>query len=425
MTEIISHNISSFVTKNQINCLIDKDWTILICMIPLWLLFPVPFMLVYIGFPLWASSSLRQGKLSFVAVMISLTFALLAFTQKSLYWDGTDIARYYHMLEVFASNEIPINIWDEFLFFVFTPCSIFISSLMGNVQYFSFFWTFVIYIFIFQTAFNLVKIICTSLTRSKTSMFLLLVFIVFGAVLFTQVTETIKSAAASSVFFYTFTCQILKEQKVKIILLYLISIGLHYQALLFLPMVFYRFLSFKKMFILTCLVVLVSLITNPIKLLSSFIPTGSNYLLALADKVNGYVDDDGTNSSKRYVFISFLILVLALFLYKKNFFNNVNHLGNIVLIYLTIMYFNYSNSVAFIRLANFGSFIFILEFVQLLRMYKNHWMKYTFLGMFIFLNAQMTLGRTISGGYCSSYMDNSLFKIFFSTAYDYLTFHAY
>ena len=42
--------------------------------------------------------------------------------------------------------------------------------------------------------------------------------------------------------------------------------------------------------------------------------------------------------------------------------------------------------------------------------------------VFMFLmTLRWTLARTIGGGYCSSYMDNSIINIVFSTSSDYLS----
>lgn len=89
------------------------------------------------------------------------------------------------------------------------------------------------------------------------------------------------------------------------------------------------------------------------------------------------------------------------------------------------MFLNFSNSHAFIRFANFISFIATIEFIELYMDKRLRQLSYAYMFMFLILNFQMTYGRTLSGGYCSSYMDNSIFKLLFSNVFDYLSYKAY
>lgn len=130
-----------------------------------------------------------------------------------------------------------------------------------------------------------------------------------------------------------------------------------------------------------------------------------------------YGEDTGESSSKRYIAIGLITLVICIYLYYKGYLNNRSRVGNIILIYVTIMFLNYTNSNAFIRFANFISFIATIEFIELF-IHKNiRQLSYIMMGAYMILNLQLTLGRTISGGYCSSYMDNSIFKILTSNVW--------
>ena len=69
-----------------------------------------------------------------------------------------------------------------------------------NVQIISLFWTFFIYMLFFLTVLKLFSI--EGIRCTKENLFWVCFISLFGLILFTQVTETIKNAAAFALFFY-------------------------------------------------------------------------------------------------------------------------------------------------------------------------------------------------------------------------------
>ncbi|WP_148467887.1 EpsG family protein [Alistipes sp.] len=393
-----------------------------------WLISPYGAIFVLLAIVGCTKRRLTDGKLKYVLFLISLSFAVLAFTQKSLYWEDTDIARYYSGLSGFLGQSADVLLLvfsSEILTYTFTTVNVSLVLIFKNVQVVSIFWTFFIYYFFFLSLLNFIKSDKEAdRLLYNTNVLRWVVFALFGGVLFTQVTETIKSAAAISFFFYILSLHIKGAGRGTIAVLYFFNIGIHAQALMFFPLFFFRNIRFRNLLVLTVAAVCISPMVNLMQLAIDVLPSGGwgDLLLAKADDYSG---DMGGASTKRYILIGLILLSMAVFLRRKGLFDDTSRRGNIVLLYVLIMFLNYNNSNAFIRFANFCSFVATLEFLELLKLKKEKWMSFAYMAVFMMLNLQMTYGRTLSGGYCSSYMDNSIVRIFTSNIYDYLSYKAY
>ena len=126
------------------------------------------------------------------------------------------------------------------MYFVFNPISIFIVSFFGSVQFFSLFWIFIVYFFYFLGIENYCAYRKIELSRNHLLLFVFLS--IFGFILFTQVSEIIKQAVATSVFFYGFSLLLLKK-KLSALIVIIVSIGIHSSVLLFIPILFYKCLN--------------------------------------------------------------------------------------------------------------------------------------------------------------------------------------
>lgn len=386
-----------------------------------------PFIGIFFAIAILTLIKVDSGSLKIVCFFISLSFALLAFTQKSLYWDGTDIERYYYDLAPLVkldSRVIPIVLASDILTYVFTPINVIVVVATKNVQSISIVWIFIIYYLLFLAIINYIELYHKSILNNKRFLTLTILFIIFGSVLFTQVTETIKSAVAFSLFWYTFTLYLKGINKIYIVLLSFIGVGIHPQTLMFLPIYLYQRFNYKYLFIAAIITVILSIRINIIEVVLSILPSGGWFDM-LKERAFGYGMASGESSSKRYIFIGLLCLFTSLFIYKEKIYTQENKTGNIILIYSIIMFLNFNISDAFIRFANFISYIATIEFIDLYCRKRTRQISYLFTIIFMVLNLQMTLGRTIGGGYCSSYMDNSISKMLFSNVYDYITYKAY
>lgn len=386
-----------------------------------------PFVSIFVAILLFTKISINRSSIKTLFFFISLSFSLLAYTQKSLYWEGTDIERYYQGLAPLLKLDytaIPLLLAENMLNYVFIPVNIVLVIATRNVQSISIFWIFIIYYFFFLSILNFLELYCAECIKNRKFWILLVLFCVFGAILFTQVTETIKSAVAFSLFWYTFTLYLKKEKIYKILALLFIGIGIHAQTLMFLPIFLFKKIKFIPLLCITTAVVLLCTQFNIINVAMSVLPS-TGWTDLLMERTIDYGSDTGSSSSIRYLFIGLLTLITCWYLQRKDAYNTEEKIGNIILLYIIVMFVNYNNSHAFIRFANFISFIATIEFIGLYRTKKIRQISYLYIVVFMLLNLQMTYGRTLSGGYCSSYMDNSIAKVLLSNVYDYLTYKAY
>lgn len=390
----------------------------------LWIISPISAILaifIYIN-----QVKLREQDIIKCFFLISSSMALLAFTQKSISAGiDTDIQRYYDefsYLENSSFDILPLLFSESILTYSFTCINCILVILTKNVQIISLFWIFIIYYFHYLTFVEIMK--HEQIPLSKTNIFLLATFSIFGAILFTQVTETIKTAAAFSLFFYVLTKYIYGWNLYKILASMFIIIGIHSMTLMLTPLFFYKKFNTDLLIILFLIIVILSPFINLMSLAMKVIPD-IGFMSLLVAKAEDYSNFAGEDTTKRYIIISLFLFFYLMILYKKGVLK-ANKYQNIVLVYLIITWLNYNNSHAFIRFINFATFMIMFEFIFLLRYYKvKSYIIIFFISFFLLTNFQMTKGRTTKGNYASSYMDNSLSKIFLSSIYDYWSYDAY
>ena len=407
------------------NWLVNRNayYTLLLSLF--WLLSPFTSVMIIIFFV--GQYSVNRSQLRYLCLLISLSFALLAYTQKSASTGiETDISRYYAEFYHFIDGSLVeglLRLWDTdvILTYSFTFINILFVSVFKNVQVISLFWVALCYYLHFLSVFRMMELL--GVAYSRTNIFLLLIFSLFGAILFTQVTETIKNAVAFSLFFYLFSVILTRGSFWKVIVLLLIGVGIHSSILMLLPIFLYKKFSFNCLFVVSILCILICPFVNLMQM-ALFVLPDCGFAGELAAKAEDYASDNASSSSIRYITIGLFLLIYAAFLYVKD--KSMAPYLNIALIYIIMMFLNFNNSNAFIRFANFSQFIIVLECMMLLLKRKRLKVYLSVFMFFFFLtNLQMTYGRTLSGGYCSSYMDNSVVKILISNVYDYLTYKAY
>lgn len=402
----------------------DKNTIFIILILLFWLF--APFLTIFLVLLLFCKRlSICQYKCMFL--VISMSFALLAYTQKSLFYLDTDIIRYYNAYYPFIDQSFDLFslmfVLENNLTFSFNLINVLLVCTFANVQIISIFGVFCIYYFYFLSLLKLFE--HEGISISPINILLVTFISIFGFILFTQVTDTIKNAASFAIFFYAFICFICNENKLKIILLYIIGVGIHSSILMLLPLFLYKKINTQILILLFILAVLISSRINIMSLFSIILPdVGFGSLLLKKAETYSIVGD--AQSSIRYIGISCVMLLSAIYLSINKLFNVSNKYMNIIFIYLIIMYLNYNNPDGYIRFANFAHFLFLFEFIQLLRDKKRYSLViFLFIVVFIVTNFQMTYSRTLSGGYCSSYMNNSIFQILFSNVVEYLSFKAY
>ena len=390
-----------------------------------WFLFP--FFSIFLVLFFISQVQLHIRQYNFLFFLMSMSFALLAYTQVSLAAMDTDIVRYYNSYQFMVGSSFSLNsylIFEDVLTYSFMFVNILLVYFFKNVQIISLFWTFFIYMLFFLTVLKLFSI--EGIRCTKENLFWVCFISLFGLILFTQVTETIKNAAAFALFFYLFACFLAKENLMKIFILYFIGVGIHSSILMLFPLFFYKLINSKLLFCFFLISIFLSSL-NLTEILMELLPD-VGYLGLILKRVEHYALEGENLFSIRYVLILFFVFCTALLLLKRKVFNEENKFLNIVLLYLIIATLNYSNFDGFVRFVNFIQFIVVFVFIPFLRDKKrNQSIIAIFFIVFLVTNLQMTYSRTISPhlDYRSCYMDNSLSKILFSNVVDYLTFKAY
>ncbi len=361
----------------------------------------------------------------FLSFLIALFWGLLAYTQESRSLGlETDITRYYDMFGRITSQinfpkEILALIHDD-LAFVFVPLTTLFVYTTHSLQVIPLFWVTLTYFMFFLSICHILK--KEQLYTTKEYARYLLVLMIC-AMLFVQISETIKNAAAFSVAFYAFSLFYAQKSHLKVLVWLIVAIGIHPSVLLLLPCFLYKHCHTRVLLALSFVLFPIAINIDIFRLIAGILPTGG-YIGELSQKANAYVASEKT--SIRYLVISFSTLVMAAILYKHGKSKD-NYLCNIVLIYFLVSSFNACNIHSYVRFINF---IHPIIFILLLASYKTQF-KYNqvimqlYLLFLLFFTLRLTIGRTVTGGYLSSYMDNSLSEILFSSVNDYLVYKTY
>ena len=402
------------------------DYFVILGIIIIWFVLPVPTMISMLVSLYFSSIFLRHRKILYL--LISLTFALLAYTQESI--NDTDIVRYYSTFISYEnaelSNIIFYNVLRDKMYYVFNPVSIFIVSVFGDVQFFSLFWIFIVYFLYFLGIENYCIYRKIELSRNQ---LLLFVFIsIFGFILFTQVSEIIKQAVATSVFFYGFSLFLLKK-RISALIVLVISIGIHSSVLLLLPILFYKCLNFKIARILLLGAIIMSFF-NIMQLTANILPQ-AGVLALLQEKALSYTEQMWSNSSLvRYDLLMLISFLMLIFLKKSNNEYAKNKAIFIPYMYLCLILANRNVTHNYIRYVNMSYVVYAMLFLEymntrriLVKDFKAYF-ELLLIVAFLVANLHMTYYRTVGGSYLSSYMDNSLIKILSSSVYSYLSFDA-
>ena len=367
---------------------------------------------------------MTKGGVSICLVVISMFWGILAFSQKSLAVEDTDCIRYYLSMELYETLNITESFQNMFLWellnFVFYPVSIIAVSLTGNVQIISLLWTFIVYILTYISIKRLMEYYGIYNQKDFAKAILVCSFCFMA---FVQISELLKNSAAFAVFFYALTLYMTGGKKIYAMTLVLIAIGLHPSVIMLVPLFLYKVLNTRFVIVLSIVSFIVSSLTNIIKLVLSILP-GSGYFELLLDRFGDY--DNGQTGTTHYIAIQLALLCFALYLwYKYKFNKEISYAINLVLLYFIISNLNFYNLVAYLRFSVFSHWLFALIYIWYIKVSfesKNiNTVKKLLVIFMLIMTTRWTLGRTISGGYCSSYMDNSLPKIILSTSYNYLS----
>ena len=360
--------------------------------------------------------------------LISLFFALLAFTQKSTSLIlETDVVRYYEAYDEYVSK----NVFDSNFFFnlnityiAFDIVSRVVVSILGNVQYLSLVWTLLSYYLYFLSIDN--YLVFRSVKLSNGNLFLIIFLGVTTFLLFTQITETLKQAVSISLFFYGFSLFLCQRFKLSIFII-ILSLFFHLSTV-FLSVFFLPFaLQERSLLKLSILALLIGKLNvmNMLNILLQYLGTYSYLVLILLHKTDMYGNSlHGFTISSIFFLQMLLLVIIACYIYFGTF--KPKGFMNFIFPMLIVLFLNISSPHNFDRFLNLLAFPLTIAFVEIIIL-KSRIRKFVCSFFFIFsfcffmLNARKTYFRTLADdGYSSSYLDNSPVKIITYPSYLYL-----
>ena len=380
-----------------------------------------PFGTFVIAFILLFNKKTNEKLQTFCLIIIALFWSLLAFSQKSIALEETDCIRYYEGYKIYQylTPWMALKALDfsAYLTFVFTPISVLFITITKNVQVVSFVWVFISYMFTYLSIRILMKHLECYTRKNFATLILILTFCFMH---FVQISELLKNASAFAIFFYAFSCYLVNGWNGASIFWFLISIGIHSSVLMMFPLFFYKLFKTKYLLVIALILIPIFSNTNIFGYLFNLLPNNT-YFQLLNNRYEWYTSY-GQSGTLHYIAIQFAMLSLSVYLWIKSK-RQIDYVSNIVLIYFIISLFNYTNLVAYLRLSIFSHWMFgimLAYFIALKGLHFDKYMKGIIVFM-LFMTIRWTVVRTIPGGYSSSYMDNSITNIIFSSTYEYLS----
>lgn len=346
---------------------------------------------------------------------IPVFYALLSCTQ---YTKVGDICRTYDSV-IFNDSLGYLSIFLN-KYPIFDAVNLFIYHLTGRVEFISIFWTYLVYFLMLKS----VVVLYNYYTHEYNSMTLnkMILITIFCLINFIQVTELLKQAFVVSLFAYIFSLYTIGE-KGKCILLFIIGLGVHYSILFFLPILFVRIYKSHIIFYL----LIASFAFRSFNLMG--VVSGISELGSISDLASNFSTelDAGFFKSSSFFFVvlfwTFFITSILVY-FKTN--NKESVLIKAAMVMIIILNLNYSISHNFTRLMTtmYPFYAFLL-----LQAYREGFPKsiggIVIKGVVVFnilANTILSVGRlNVQSEYGTSFMDNSLAKVVFSTSYQYLT----
>lgn len=357
-----------------------------------------------------------HSEYKWIYFLIALFLGVLAFTQKT---NSGDIIRTYEYTIQDSSNWMLIAL--DFRSSLFKIINVFIYSITGNVQYLSLFWVTAIYYLLFLSILNIFDYKKFTLNRLQAYF---IYVVIFCFVIFTQVTEIMKQAVAASLFIYSFS-NFINGRKLKGILPYILSLGIHGSSFFYLPLFMVFFIRNKKIFFYCALFSFLFRQFNLMEFVSSVLG-GINIfssITLLADSYNEkHLENFFSSDSLFFQIVFWIYFFVVIYIYMKN--RNKGLFINVCLLMVVILNLNYSISHNFTRMLTMLYPFYIMIYSEFYDNCNNTslWVRKMFVVFTGLLSFYMILGRLFGlSGYNTSFMDNSLLKIIISPLYSYLT----
>lgn len=354
-----------------------------------------------------------EKQMKWLFVIISLYMGFLACTQ---YTTSGDVSRTYSSIIVNDLIGFKAILLNKYI--LFDSVNYAIYKIFGRVEFVSILWTFSIYFFFLNATYNIcVSNSCIVDYKLVTNIFIMCALCL---VYFVQVTEIMKQAVAISLGYYAFSLYALNKYMGSIIY-FVLALGVHFSILFFLPLFFLKRIE-SKYIIIAVICSFAFRGFNLMHLVSQYTFLGS--VSAVASGYIGETSNFFKSSSFFFTIIFFFYVILSFFTYLMSQDKNSIFI-KAILVMIVILNLNYSISHNFTRLL---TTMYPFYALLLCELYKTNMIeqkrKIVVLAVVIFnisIGYVLTSGRLDSNSsYRTSYMNNSIKNIVFSTSYNYL-----
>jgi hypothetical protein len=353
---------------------------------------------------------------------IAIFIGLLAFTQ---YSPNGDISRTYHIINSISdfsiANFFIYLVTDRYI--IYTAVNFLITKIVGNVQYTSLFWGFLMYYICFLTILNLEKYFENKNEKKR----FVLLSVVFCFVIFVETMEVMKQAVATSIMFYSFSYYLL-DKRLKCIVAFILSLGVHFSPLFMLPLFLIKKMNSAFIYIM----LLLSFLLRNINLMeiSTQVLNWVGLFPSVASVADSYTEQNFNNffSNAPYFQFTFGFLCSIVLLNRILVSRSSDIIDKTCLIFIIVLNLNYSNNHNFTRLLLFSFPIYIMIYMNILYRLKNSITKKVLilfiLSITFFLQFWFSFGRlgTDPLKYQTSFMNNSIVEIVISPLYSYLNY---
>jgi len=365
--------------------------------------------------------NIREKDKRLLFIIISLFFALIAFTQTT---EQGDVNRTYKGIE--SEESLFKSDYLVFLLLSKHPLGDTINELIyiitRDVRFVSFFWIFLLFLFTFLAINNLCKYEKTPIIKKNLPFIIILTITCF--INFAQVCELVKQGVVTAMVFYAYTCFLLGDKK-RAFIVYFISIGIHFSVLFFLPLFLVNYISTNKLLIITIISFLFqtfNLMEFVAELMSRIPGIGTLFLLGhLSESAQSFsegVENFFKSNSTFFIFIftHFVLVVFSLVLFKKNEWVKA------CLLMICILNLNYTNDHNYTRMLTMLFPFDIMACCQIMQMkqkvFSRLLMLFLIVGTFV-INYTLFNAR-VNPEYGTAFLDGNYLNILYYPSFLYL-----
>lgn len=370
--------------------------------------------------------SLRHqiGKMerNLIFIIISLFFALIAFTQKT---STGDLSRVYDSIiwnnSIFLSS--PLECILETKHILFDGMNQLVYTIMGDVRYVSLFWIFIVFYTTLKAVENL--IIFKGLEPNKFCYSGIVLSVILCFFIFTQITELMKQSTATALTFWAFGNFLNRNWK-KAIIIYFLALNIHFSCLYYFPLVF----VFNLKNWIVPVIAVVSFIFRQFNLMDSVVNILSNFPgigdVVILGQIYSAAEIYRGEHETFFQSGAFMFTLIFYHFFFLSFFSKIvvpkSNLVNVCLLMVVILNLSYTNNHNYTRLLTMMFPFYIMLFLEL-SAHQSVFRKvllYALVTITFIINFRFFFLRLFEASYTTSFEDNSILKLVLYPSFAYL-----